>query len=153
MYSNPRPQNNPVGLFNQVDYDAQTGCWNFTGSRNYKGYGHSRWNGKQMATHKLAAILWLGYKPESGLHVLHRCDNPSCFNPKHLFLGTNQENQIDSVLKGRHWNTRKTHCAQGHPYDDVNTLYLTISNGKLERRCKICYSAAGKRYRDRRKEG
>jgi HNH endonuclease len=50
--------------------------------------------------HRLAYLIFVG-PIEGGKHVLHHCDNPPCFNPKHLFLGTPQDNQSDSKAKGR----------------------------------------------------
>ena len=53
--------------------------------------------------------------------VRHKCDNPACFLYDHLERGTAADNQQDSVRRGRHWNTRKTHCKHGHPFDKDNT--------------------------------
>jgi hypothetical protein len=50
--------------------------------------------------HRLAFLMHYGNIPNS-MHVLHRCDNPPCINPQHLFLGTNQDNMDDMVRKGR----------------------------------------------------
>lgn len=85
---------------NKVEGD----CWIWTGAkRNYKGYGTialpGRGNGS-ITTHRFAWKLAFGDIPE-GLHVLHKCDNPSCVNPEHLFLGTNNDNVQDKCKKGR----------------------------------------------------
>lgn len=139
----------PKGLINRINYDATTGCWNWIGIRHKKGYGLTKYKGRRMGAHRLAAILWLKLDFNSPLHVLHKCDNPPCFNPKHLFLGTNRDNQLDSVAKGRHASTRKTHCRNGHAYVPENIYF--IDNGK-ERRCKKCSQIREKkRIRIRRK--
>jgi HNH endonuclease len=70
------------------------GCWEWTGSRHSKGYGHVWIEWKHYRVHRLAAWLWLGFDLDSDGLVLHRCDNPPCFNPKHLYIGTNSDNQL-----------------------------------------------------------
>lgn len=79
-------------------------CWPWIGkARTSFGYGMiglgSRSEGIDRA-HRVAWTLTFGPIPDD-LHVLHRCDNPPCCNPKHLFLGTNRDNVDDKVAKGR----------------------------------------------------
>ena len=84
--------------------DPETGCWNYIGLRS-KGYGKMgftvRGKMKRLYAHRIAAWLWLGIELNDSRQVCHKCDNPSCFNPEHLFLGTNRDNHIDAVEKGR----------------------------------------------------
>jgi hypothetical protein len=81
---------------------VSSGCWEWQGPRNLKGYGSiGVWGkGSTMPAHRAAWILTNGFIP-AGLHVLHRCDNPPCCNPDHLFLGTNADNVADKMVKGR----------------------------------------------------
>lgn len=65
-----------------------------------RGYGVLRIAGKNKRTHRLAYELSFGPIP-SGLNVLHKCDNPACINPKHLFIGTQADNIKDMLNKGR----------------------------------------------------
>ncbi len=74
--------------------------WPFT--RDRKGYGIKRNNGKTQRVHRLVFQLFHELKLDSSTHVLHRCDNPSCCNPIHLFSGTNLDNSNDKVKKRRH---------------------------------------------------
>jgi hypothetical protein len=79
----------------------ETNCWDWQKQRDKNGYGVMTVGDKPLRAHRIAYEEFVG-KIEDGLHVLHRCDNPSCINPEHLFLGTNAENMKDKVNKGRH---------------------------------------------------
>lgn len=76
------------------------GCWEYTGNRNANGYGRITFRGHVTLAHRVAWILMNGEIPE-GLGVLHKCDNPPCCNPFHLFLGTEADNVHDMDQKGR----------------------------------------------------
>jgi hypothetical protein len=74
-------------------------CWNWTGAKS-SGYGDFYIGGRGLLAHRVAWTMENGEIP-TGLLVLHRCDNPSCVNPEHLFAGTYQDNADDMVSKGR----------------------------------------------------
>lgn len=77
------------------------GCWIWQGGKTNAGYGSINIGDKNTAlVHRLAYELWVGKIPE-GLFVCHHCDVRDCINPKHLFVGTNQDNIDDKVKKGR----------------------------------------------------
>lgn len=77
------------------------GCWLWTASRFTNGYGQFTVSSpKKSPAHRYSWVLENGPIPE-GLYVLHRCDNPICVKPAHLFLGTQQDNMDDMVKKGR----------------------------------------------------
>jgi hypothetical protein len=75
-------------------------CWVWKGNKDRKGYGIASHNRQEFRTHRLSWIMHIGEIPE-GMWVLHKCDNPSCINPDHLFLGTSDDNVRDRNEKGR----------------------------------------------------
>ena len=81
--------------------DPGTGCWPWLGCLTGGGYGQIRNSGRYQQAHRAAWELKYGPIPE-GLVVCHRCDNPRCVRPDHLFLGTATDNMRDMYSKGRH---------------------------------------------------
>lgn len=75
-------------------------CWFWTGAKDRHGYGEIGYSRGMQQTHRVAYGLFVGPIPK-GLHILHRCDNPSCINPAHLFAGTAVDNMRDMRVKGR----------------------------------------------------
>ena len=79
---------------------AESGCMEWTACRIKDGYGMMRVGPKMKLAHRVSYELSIAAIPD-GLLVLHRCDNPPCINPDHLFIGTDQDNSNDKLNKGR----------------------------------------------------
>ena len=86
-------------FWSRVDSRGPDECWPWTGAAS-KGYGSMGISGKNHGTHRLAYMYYFGVDPKNFV-VMHKCDNPTCCNPRHLCLGTQQDNIKDRVLKKR----------------------------------------------------
>ena len=78
---------------------VENGCWEWQNEK-VGGYGRIRIDGVKQLAHRVSWIMHFGGIPKN-MHVLHTCDNPSCVNPEHLFIGTHQDNMKDRDKKGR----------------------------------------------------
>lgn len=127
------------------------GCWLWTGYKDKDGYGKTKLNNHTIRANRLSWILYNGEIP-AGMCVCHSCDVPSCANPKHLWLGTMADDMKDRDLKGRHGQSSKTHCPNGHEYNEINTWYGVDKNGYRNRHCRVCDKERHKQSSLRKKE-
>jgi hypothetical protein len=118
--------------------DKTGDCWVWTGCLNAYGYGVTRINGKLYTAHRFSWFMTHGPIPD-GLCILHKCDNPPCVNPSHLFIGTKADNMWDKSFKGRH-HYQTINCKRGHKFDIPPTP-------GVKRNCTIC---AKERYEFKR---
>jgi len=104
-----RPANTPDVLWSKVDVKGEDDCWEWKGFINHDGYGRTWINDKGYYAHRV--IYDLVYPNTISLSaptsskqtgfLLHNCDNPPCCNPKHLRVGTHDDNMADKAAKGR----------------------------------------------------
>lgn len=116
--------------------DTSGECWLWMGARTGRGYGNF-WDGsKQRPAHRYAYELINGPIAE-GLFACHKCDNPQCVNPDHIFPGTPKDNMQDMQAKGRKKSNgydKRTHCIRGHELAGDNLR----KTGNGTRQCKKC---------------
>jgi hypothetical protein len=102
----------------RVDKKGPEDCWEWTATRAGKGYGVMSVNGRAQYAHRISLFLDGRLDLDSPLCALHRCDNPPCVNPAHLFAGTLSDNQQDAMAKGRMMFQTRPECylrGENHP--------------------------------------
>jgi len=116
----------------RYEIDKKTGCWNWLLSKTNDGYGV-----QCIEKQGIKKRIWLAHrvsyeqnvsKIPNGLCVLHKCDNPPCVNPSHLFLGTIQDNMKDRDMKGRNADFKGSNNGRAKLKDNqvrtIRRLYL-----------------------------
>ena len=115
--------------------EPNSGCWIWlrgVGGRN--GYAVWIWEGRQRRASHLALML-KGIEVTEGFDACHHCDNPTCVNPDHIFVGTRTDNMQDAKRKGRTRGApQKLFCSNGHKMAPPN-MYVDESG---RRRCRAC---------------
>ena len=133
MYRRLRPIEDRFS--SKVNKDGAGGCWLWLGKLTEKGYGIFVMDGKSIPAHRVSWELTNGQIPE-GLQIDHLCRVRACVNPVHLEPVTNLEN----TLRGENFiavHAAKTHCSNGHPFDEINTR-IDMRNGRQLRVCRTC---------------
>lgn len=109
-------------------------CWKWIGSRARKYGKFSIKPDLRISAHRFSAFLFLNFDLKSNHLILHKCNNPICVNPAHLYIGDAYDNMRDRVAFGNNSMLNKTYCPSGHPYSGDNVYY----DGNNHRHCKIC---------------
>ena len=126
----------PDNFWARVDVKGDDDCWEWTGvkisRKDGRKYGRVTIHGIKTLAHRASWVLAHGEIPPD-TEVCHECDNPSCVNPGHLFLGTHQDNMDDMNNKGRRVNIR---AGEEHPmakltWNDVNEIRSLYDTGRF----------------------
>ncbi len=105
-------------------FEGEDACWIWRGSTKASGYGSFGMGGRSIGAHRAAWRLTHGAIPK-GVFVCHKCDNPPCVRPEHLFLATAQGNVDDKIRKGR--------SKHGRPIEDVRAIRKAHADGEPAR--------------------
>lgn len=134
-----------------------TGCWEWDGPRDRRGYGRLGWQGKTRFSHRLVYEALRGPIPE-GLEIDHLCRNTGCCNPTHLEAVTHAENvrrgeaaEAVRATWARLWADR-AQCGNGHDLAEHGVRETTNPKGYTVRECVACRREITRRYRARIKE-
>lgn len=135
----PTPQT-AESFWARVHKPSVDGCWEWSGSRNSTGYGTVAWHGVVYTAHRVAA--WLDgmvaspSRPANSkvpTHVLHRCDNRACCNPRHFFLGSFSDNQLDAYSKKRQVHPRgQKHANAKLTDEEANSMRKEYAAGTVQ---------------------
>jgi hypothetical protein len=134
----------PLERFMEKIVVSPSGCWEWTGSKNEKGYGMIGLNGKVIGAHKFIYEYHNGPVPK-GKELDHSCNNRGCANPVHIRPMSHRDNVLrgDSIPAG---NSRKTHCIKGHELSGSN-VHERIGRYGIKRICMECERTYGRNRR------
>ena len=128
-------------FFKQISIENHiNNCWIWIGNCNKQGYGKLTSKKKTWMSHRFSWMIYNGQIPP-GLCILHKCDNPPCCNPDHLFIGTHKDNSKDMVIKKRNRDDR----GSKHPMHKLNEQQVlkireSIENGEQQSKLAIQYN-------------
>lgn len=129
-------ENIHIENFNKKILKLDNGCWQWQGMKDKDGYGKIKVNNKRTSAHRLAMIIAHG-SIEENKWVLHKCDNPACVNPDHLYFGNPSQNSMDRENRKR-----------GRPLQGENNGANKLNNLSVLKIRELLKTAKGKEIAD-----
>lgn len=126
-----------------ISKDQSTGCWNWDGCLNQKGYDMFNINNHAYMSHRVAYTKFKN-KIAAGKVLDHKCRNRKCVNPDHLREVSPKINALENSLGASAINNNRTHCKKGHEFTKENTRITLVKTGKgVMRQCRACAKVRG----------
>lgn len=143
----PKPKSVLERFWPKVDKRGPDECWPWLAATDKGGYGRFKLPAKEELAHRAMWLITFGTLTPD-MWILHRCDNPPCVNPKHLFPGNQEINRLDMMLKGRH--TKGVDQAKSKLVNadviEIRRLYATgkFIQSELASQFKVCQRTINK---------
>lgn len=144
--------------FNKYYKIVESGCWEWLGGKNRAGYGRFSINNRGYTASRVSYELFIG-ELSKGLLICHKCDNPKCVNPFHIFKGTSKDNVQDCLSKGRQRKPEKG-CPSEAMYKrgcrcelckELRASFWAKYKNENYEKMRAANREATKRYRDKNK--
>lgn len=146
--------------YSKIDYlkqrskSTETGCIVWIANKDKDGYGIATYKNEDWVAHRLAYSVFnnITKKEMNGLVVCHKCDNPSCINPEHLFLGTHRDNMLDRDVKKRqatgerNGNSKLTDKQRAEIIQKYGSALITTKARGRRKDGQVTYMSVGKLY-------
>lgn len=123
-----------------ISIDQKSGCWIWTGNLDFYGYGRFCYKRKSYRSSRAAFLIFKNIDPKK-LNACHKCDNPACANPDHLFLGTQKQNMEDCFLKKRTAYGQKNGMSKLKE-EDIPNIFKLAKEGYLHREIAEKYNVS-----------
>ena len=132
--------NDLLRFLSYINKDCKNNCWEWMASSDQNGYGVFWLKDRLHKAPRASWMLLVGDIP-SGMNICHHCDNPSCVNPSHLFLGTQADNVRDMVNKGRNKGGPGAKLGQSHHMAKLNEDLIIAARQRISNGEKLTHIA------------